>query len=56
VKVTFNPDGTVQSANVDQAPYQGTPVGACIAGKFRGIHIPPFAGGAVGVGKSFTIN
>lgn len=56
VKITFGPDGTVSSAVVDGGPYPGTPVGGCIAGKFRGAHVPPFSGGPVSVGKSFTVN
>ncbi len=56
VTVTFGPDGSVQKAEVDQPPYQGTPVGGCIAGKYRGAHVPSFGGAPVRVGKSFTIN
>ena len=56
VLITFAPNGSVSSAVVDQGPFPGTPVGGCIAGKFRAAHIPPFAGGAVKAGKSFTIN
>ncbi len=56
VKITFSPDGSVSSAIVDSGPYPGTPVGGCIAGKFRGAHVPAFSGGPVSVGKSFTIN
>lgn len=56
VTITFAPNGSVSSAVVDQGPFPGTPVGGCIAGKFRAAHIPPFAGGAVKAGKSFTIN
>lgn len=56
VTVTFGPDGQVQSAVVDSGPFPGTPVGGCIAGKFRGAHVPPFGGAPVRVGKSFTIN
>ena len=56
VKVTFAPNGTVSSAVIDSGPFPGTPVGGCIAGKFRGAHVPAFAGGPVTVGKSFTIN
>jgi predicted Zn finger-like uncharacterized protein len=56
VKVTFAPNGTVSSAVVDQPPFAGTPVGGCVAGKFRGAHIPAFSGGPVPVGKSFVIN
>jgi predicted Zn finger-like uncharacterized protein len=56
VTVTFAPDGNVASAVVDSGPFPGTPVGGCIAGKFRGAHVPAFSGGAIKVGKSFTIN
>ena len=56
VTVTFAADGNVASAVVDQGPFPGTPVGGCIAGKFRSAHVPPFSGAAVRVGKSFTLN
>ncbi|HEY8076929.1 MAG TPA: hypothetical protein VIF62_22535, partial [Labilithrix sp.] len=56
VKVTFAPNGSVSAAVVDGGPFPGTPVGGCIAGKFRGAHVPAFAGGAVTVGKSFAVN
>jgi hypothetical protein len=56
VKITFAPNGSVSSAVVDGGPFPGTPVGGCIAGKFRGAHVPAFGGGPVSVGKSFTIN
>jgi predicted Zn finger-like uncharacterized protein len=56
VSVTFQPDGSVQSAVVDQPPFAGTPVGGCVAGKFRGARVPAFSGGNVKVGKSFTVN
>ena len=56
VTVTFQPDGSVQSAVVDQGPYPGTPVGGCVAGRFKGAHVPAFAGAPVRVGKSFIIN
>jgi predicted Zn finger-like uncharacterized protein len=55
VTVTFGPDGSVQTAVVDQGPYPGTSVGGCIAGKFRGAHVPPFGGAPVRVGKSFSL-
>src|SRR5205823_625200 len=54
VTVTFAPDGSVASAIVDQGAFPGTPVGGCIAGRFRGAHVPAFSGAAVRVGKSFT--
>ncbi len=56
VTVTFQPDGSVQSAVVDSGPFPGTPVGGCIAGKYRGAHVPAFGGAPVRVGKSFSIN
>jgi predicted Zn finger-like uncharacterized protein len=56
VKVTFQPNGTVSTVEVDQPPFQGTSVGGCIAGKYRGVKIPPFSGSPVGVGKSFVLN
>jgi hypothetical protein len=34
----------------------GSPVGGCIAGKFRAARIPAFEGAPVTVGKSFTVN
>ena len=40
VKVTFAPNGSVQSAVVDAPPFAGTPVGGCVGGKFRGARIP----------------
>ena len=55
VTVTFTPDGSVQSAVVDQGPFPGTTVGGCVAGKFRGAHVPAFGGAPVRVGKSFSI-
>lgn len=56
VTVTFQPDGSVATAVVDGGPYPGTPRGACIAGKFRSVHVSPFGGASVRVGKSFVIN
>ena len=56
VSITFGPSGSVSTAIVDQPPYAGTSVGGCVAGKFRGARVPPFAGGPTKVGKSFVIN
>ncbi|MDF2695756.1 MAG: virulence associated protein [Labilithrix sp.] len=56
VTVTFAPDGSVRSADIDGGPFPGTAVGGCIAGKYRGAHVPPFGGANVRVGKSFTLN
>jgi hypothetical protein len=55
VTVTFSPDGSVQSAVVDQPPFAGTAVGACVAGRFRGARVPAFCCCNVTVGKSFVI-
>lgn len=56
VTVTFTPDGSVVSAVVDSGAFPGTAVGACVAGKFRGARVPPFADAPVRVGKSFRID
>ena len=56
VVVTFGADGNVVSAVVDAPPFSGTPVGGCVAGRFRGAHVPAFSGSPVKVGKSFSIN
>jgi hypothetical protein len=54
-KITFQPNGTVSAVEIDGGPFPGTSVGGCVAGKFRGAHMSPFAGGAVTVGKGFSI-
>lgn len=56
VTVTFSPDGSVASAVIDGGSFPGTPVGGCIAGKYRGARVPAFGGAPVRVGKSFTVN
>ena len=56
VKVTFAPSGSVESAVIEGPPYEGTPVGGCIAGKYRGAHVPAFSGPPVSVEKSFSIS
>jgi predicted Zn finger-like uncharacterized protein len=56
VVVTFAPSGGVSSAVVSGAPFEGTPSGACVASRFRGAHVPAFAGSPFSVSKSFTIN
>jgi predicted Zn finger-like uncharacterized protein len=55
VVVTFAPSGGVQSAVV-QGPFSGTPVGACIAGRFSGARVPPFSPPPFSVSKSFSVN
>jgi hypothetical protein len=54
VKVTFQPNGSVSAVDVD-APYAGTATGVCIAKRYRGATIPPFAGSALAVGKTIVI-
>jgi predicted Zn finger-like uncharacterized protein len=56
VSVTFAPSGKVTQAVVNGAPFGGTPVGSCVASRFRSVSIPPFAGSAQTVGKTFQIN
>jgi len=52
--VTFSPDGPVKSVSVS-APFAGTPVGQCVAGAFKGAHVPPFSGSSLTLPKSFVI-
>lgn len=54
VKVTFQPSGSASGVEVD-APYAGTPVGTCVAQRFRATTIPAFAGGPLTLGKTFVI-
>jgi hypothetical protein len=56
VNVTFAPSGSVESSVVEGAPYEGTAVGGCVAGKFRGARVPAFSGAPVSISKSFSIN
>ncbi|MGD0527463.1 MAG: zinc-ribbon domain-containing protein [Polyangiaceae bacterium] len=56
VVVTFAPAGNVASAVVQGPPFAGTPTGACVSSRFRGAHVPAFAGSPFSVSKSFTIN
>ncbi len=56
VVVLFAPSGGTQSATVSGPPFEGTPTGACVAARFRGVHVPAFSGSPFSVSKSFTIN
>jgi predicted Zn finger-like uncharacterized protein len=56
VVVLFAPSGGAQSATISGPPFEGTPTGACVAARFRGVHVPPFSGTPFSVSKSFTIN
>lgn len=54
--ITFAPSGAVQSVSVSGTGFEGTPMGACVASRFRGARVPPFSGSAFSVSKSFSIN
>ncbi|HXX70056.1 MAG TPA: zinc-ribbon domain-containing protein [Polyangiaceae bacterium] len=56
VVITFAPGGTVQSAAIEGAPFEGTAAGACVAAHFRAVRVPAFSGSPFKVRKSFTIN
>jgi hypothetical protein len=56
VVVTFGSSGAATTAAVDKAPYAGTPVGQCIAKKFKKAKVPAFQGQPVTVGKTFKID
>jgi len=55
VRVTFAPSGAVTQAAVEGGGFSGTPLGSCIANRFRGARVPPFAGSPVTVRQSFTV-
>jgi hypothetical protein len=55
VAITFAPSGRVTTANIAGPPFAGTPVGGCIASKFRGASVPPFSGGPVTVHTTVAI-
>jgi predicted Zn finger-like uncharacterized protein len=56
VVVVFTPGGGAQSATISGPPFEGTPTGACVAARFRGVRVPAFSGSPFSVSKSFTIN
>jgi hypothetical protein len=55
-KITFAPCGDVHEVVLESGPFAGTLVGACIIGKLRAVRVPPFSGGSITVGRSFTID
>ncbi len=55
LRVTFAPSGRSTQVLVSGPPFAGTPVGSCIASKFRGLSVPPFDGPAVTLTASVTI-
>jgi predicted Zn finger-like uncharacterized protein len=56
IAVTFANNGQATTANVEGPPFAGTPVGGCVAARFRGTHVPPFGGAPITVHKTFNIN
>ena len=54
VFVTFAPAGPLVTVRMG-APFAGTPVGNCVASRFRAIRIAPFSGENVTVSKTFTV-
>jgi predicted Zn finger-like uncharacterized protein len=56
IAVTFANNGSATTANVEGPPFAGTPVGGCVAARFRSVHIPPFGGSVITVRKTFIIN
>jgi hypothetical protein len=56
VVVLFAPSGAAQSVSVSGPPFEGTPTGACVAGRFRAVRVPAFSGSPFSVSKSFNIN
>jgi hypothetical protein len=44
IVVTFEPSGKVASAAVSDAPFAGTPSGACIAAAMKRATVPAFSG------------
>ena len=55
IRLTFNADGTVLSAIIDDARFATTTVGSCIARKFLSLRVPELAGHPVIVGKAFSL-
>lgn len=55
VVVTFAPSGRTTTATVSGEPFAGTPIGSCIAARFRAASVPPYSGEFITVKKSFSI-
>jgi predicted Zn finger-like uncharacterized protein len=56
IAVTFANSGAATTAAVEGPPFAGTPVGGCVAARFRGVHVPAYGGATVTVHKTFSIN
>ncbi|WP_394837051.1 protein kinase [Pendulispora rubella] len=55
-RVTFIGDGSVMSSVIVGPPYEGTPVGDCVATRFKFAKVPKFEGNPGVVDYNFTIN
>jgi hypothetical protein len=55
VVVTFDPNGKVSSATINDAPFAGTPTATCISSAMKRATIPPFSGLPGTVTKTFSI-
>ena len=55
VTVTFERSGVAGSVVIDGGDYPKTPVGKCIAERYRSARVPSFAGDARKIGKSFSL-
>ncbi|MFO0756765.1 MAG: hypothetical protein U0359_09750 [Byssovorax sp.] len=56
IQITFEPSGAVRSAVLQDPSLAQTRAGACVAARFRDLHIPAFDGGPVTVSKSFSVD
>ena len=54
VIVTFVPSGRVSNVSL-HGQLEGTEVGTCVAGMFRGIHIPPFTGDPIPIAQPLAL-
>jgi hypothetical protein len=54
ISVTFLPSGEAAGAIVSGSPFANTIEGACMATKFKTLHVPPFSGPEVIVRKSIS--
>lgn len=55
-RVTFRNDGSVMSSVMLGPPYEGTPVGNCVASRFKAARAPKFEGSPGVVDYGFTIS
>jgi hypothetical protein len=55
VTIVWDPSGGVSSATIDQGPFVGTVIGACLEHVYSTLTVRPFAGAPVRVGKSFLL-